>query len=161
MAVEKVYYSEEDLQPIVVPVVLGAKQYELWEADEDIACRYRNASAGSVVFESGEPRRIQGIGDVEPMLVAACLREVIVDKDGQPTGAYRLLKTDEVRRWRKPKVIRRLFDLAKEISGLNEEEDTEENLTKRIAELTERLESLRRDRSPSKNEPDGTEANSG
>lgn len=143
MSVEAIVFEEKDLEPIVVPVTIGKKEYELREADEDTAVKYRNASISGVTWgQDGSATKMENIGDVEPLLVSLCLREVVKREGG--TTTYRPVTVQNLLKW-KPKVVRKLFETAKEISNLNEE-DTEEGLVKQIADLQQRLARLREDK---------------
>lgn len=107
-----------DLQPIEVPYKLGGKSYILKEASGDAVCKYRNALMKSA--KMGDDLRVtsvDGIADVEPLLVSLCLFEV-TEKGHRPVS------TADVRAWPN-RVQKALFEKVKEISDLEDKEAKE------------------------------------
>jgi len=137
----QVKYAEmvfEDLAPIEVPVRMGGKRYVLVEASEDAACKYRNHTTGCARFENGRMVGLSGpIADVEPLLVSLCLFELY---DHQGETRRRPVTLNQVKGW-PARVVRPLFERAKEIGGLQEEDDPTA-LRRRIAADRQRLAAL-------------------
>ena len=149
--IEEIRYDTRDLEPVIIPVSIGEKRYELHEADEGAACVYSNESIKGATFgPDGKMVRMEGIGNVQPLLVSLCLREALVDDQGEPTGVTRKVSVQEIKKW-KPRVVRHLFNAAKEISNLGEEEETEEGLLKQREEIDRKLEKLQEGESAAKN----------
>lgn len=127
-----------DLTPIEIPVKIGSKSYVLREASGDVACRYRNKLLQSTRFSDGKPSSIEGMADAEPLLISLCLWEKYDDKGATKERPVLL---QEVRSW-PSKIQKKLFDTAKRISELDEEE-TEESLLKIMRDTQKKLNELR------------------
>ena len=130
----------DDLTPISIPVTLGAKSYVLKEATGDASTRYKNALMSSTKMgKDGKPSHVEGLANVEPLLVSLCLFESYEVRGGE-------LKerpvTESFIRGLPGKIQKKLFEKVKEISGLSEE-DTLETLEKQQAELSEKIAALR------------------
>jgi hypothetical protein len=123
----------EDLTPVEVPVTIGGKRYKLREADGETAVKYRNAAAACTkIGTGGKFSELRGVGDLEPLLVSLCL----VDEAGNR------VPESTVRTWPN-RVQRALFDRAKEISHLGEEEPSDEaSLRAKLADTQEKLDAL-------------------
>jgi hypothetical protein len=143
----------ESLEPTTVPVTFKGRKYVLKEASSDATCKWRNSGLQGAQVRDGKVSSLGNVADLEPLLVSLCLFDV-TDGGEKPVP----LKT--VREW-PYKVVSALFNRARDISGLAEEEDTEESLTKRIDELTAKRERLLSGESDSKNSPESTPAGSG
>lgn len=103
----------DSLDLLTVPVTIAGKKYTLREIDTQGACRYNNAKLHGTKFdENGKAVGIGNLADVEPLLVSLCLFE-----DGQPTH----VPLSVVSAW-PYRVVKPLFDKAKEISHLDERE---------------------------------------
>lgn len=123
-----------DLEPHVEPVTIGGVDYFLKEASGDAACKWKNTIMKSTkIGPDGKPVGIDGLADSEPILVSLCLVEA--DKDGSPSKRHVSVST--IRSW-PARIQTALFEKAKEISGLNDEE-TEEVLEKRLQETEAKL----------------------
>ncbi len=142
----------DDLTPIEIPVSVAGKKYVMREADEETAALFNNARMRGTRLEDGKvvglPTDMAG---VQSLLVSRCL--FIVDKEGVPTRQY--VKRTTVNSW-PARVVKPLFEKAKEISELDEDE-TVEMLVKQRAELTERIVKLQEE--AAKNEPEDTTDN--
>lgn len=130
----------DDLEPIVVPVTLtreGRKvPHLLKEASEDAAVKWRNAAMKHARYgESGRIETLPSVADCEPVLVALCLFEVL------PDGSHRAVPESIVRQM-PSRVVSKLFERARKISGLDDEE-TEEVLARRIERDTRELQKVR------------------
>lgn len=145
--------SEEfdyDITPQEIPVTVGGKKYVLREATGDAACRYRNALLKSTKLgPEGKPSHIDGMADVEPLLVSLCLYE--------KTDPERLVALHLVRSW-PSRIQKALFAKVKEISELDER-DTAETLEKQLAETQRKLAELKNG-DAAKNSHDATTAGS-
>jgi hypothetical protein len=117
-----------DLPPVEIPVKYRGKDYILREASEDTACRYKGAFlACAKEWQDGKPVRVEGLPDLEPLLVSLCLFEQLADDDprNQPRKSdgkrlgERQLSPVEVRTWQ-PHVVKDLYAHAKRISKLDE-----------------------------------------
>lgn len=147
-------FDFENLEVIEIPFKYQGKQYVLVEADEDTAAAYRNASVrGAKILDGklvGLPTDVAG---VQSLLVAGCLR--LVDGNGMRQPVER----ETVKRW-PSRVVKPLFNKAKEISELDEEDETEDQLIQQRAELNRKLSELRQKRATLKNESSATESTS-
>jgi hypothetical protein len=99
-----------DLAPVTVDYFIGGKPFQLREATSDGAAKFRNAAAGTARITDGKVSGVGNVGDLEPLLVSLCL----FDGDGKP------VPLSVVRQW-PGRVVRKLFDKAKTISGLDED----------------------------------------
>jgi len=120
-----IIYESVDL--IKIPVTLAGVQYFLQEASGDTAVKYRNAAVNCTKFKGGKPDSIANIGDIEPLLVSLCL----TDEKGTRVPE----KT--IRSW-PARLQKELFTRIKEISDLGEDEDSIEELEKKLTEAKER-----------------------
>ncbi len=136
-----------DLTIVELPVLVADKTYTLREATEDAARQYQNALTKCTSFVGGEFSGIKGpVADTKSLLISLCLFR----EDGKKVSV------DTVRGW-PARVVKVLFDKAKEISELGEDEETVESLKKEAVEIQKRLEKLEKsDENPLGNEPDST-----
>jgi hypothetical protein len=105
-------FDFSDLTPIAIPVVgPDGENYILKEATGRAAKIYNNARIEGVMLEAGQPKTIKGIGGLEPLLVSLCLW---ADNDRPVTQQF-------IEGW-PSKVVKKLYNKAKEISDLDEEE---------------------------------------
>jgi hypothetical protein len=133
-------FNDDDLTLVEVPVKIRNEDYILKEADGNVACQYRNASTRCARMNDGKVTGVDGVADVEPFLVSLCLFKVL------STGARVPVDVKVVRSW-PSRIIKPLFDRAKEISKLDED-DSEVSLTEQIKKLNERLTKLRESKNP-------------
>lgn len=125
-----------DLTPVEIPVKIGGKNYILREADGAAAVQYRNAMLSCTqIGTDGKPSSVKGMAGTEPLLVSLCLLT------NEPSETRRAVMIDEVKAW-PYRIQKGLYDKAKEISEL-EEEDTEESLLKERAKIDKKLEAVR------------------
>lgn len=115
----------DDVTPMEVPVRIGDRQYILREADEGAACAYRNAIINSArTNDQGKVIGHDGLADVEPLLVSLCLYrangegKMALTKEGAPDRSY-LLGMAGVKAL-PSRVVKPLFERAKQISGLDD-----------------------------------------
>ena len=126
----------EDLSIVEVSVKIAGEDYILREANGDIAAKYRNAVAACTkIGTGGRLSELQGVGDVEPKLVAWCLFKQTA------TVGLQAVPEATVRSWPN-RIQRALFDRAKKIGHLEEEPLTEEALRAKLKELQEKLDTL-------------------
>ena len=70
---------EFDPTLIEVPVKIGTTHYVLREADENAARVFRNAAVRGAKMSDGKVIGIDGVGDIQSLLVALCLFEKLQD----------------------------------------------------------------------------------
>jgi hypothetical protein len=115
----------DDVSPAEVPVVIGSARYVLREANEDAACKFRNALLRCTrPGPDGRPTTYDGVADTEPLLVSLCLYaadeggRVRPDRDGRPDHRH-LVPLATVRSW-PARVVKALAAKVQEMSGLSE-----------------------------------------
>ena len=97
----------------------NGKDYVLREASGDTVAKFNNARARCAQYKDGGLSGVEGLGDLEPMLVSMCLFE---DKgDGTP-DPQKPVRASILRAWPGP-VVKALFDKASEISELDSDKD--------------------------------------
>jgi hypothetical protein len=100
-----------DLKPMERGITnLFGKNYILREASEDAARKYRNSAVRAAKMSDGKIVGMDGVGDVQSVLVAACLFE---------EGSNRCVTEAVVRTW-PSRVVKPMFDWVKEVSKLDE-----------------------------------------
>ncbi len=108
-----------DLEFVVIPVTIGGVKYELREANGDATCRWRNSILNKTKLnDAGKAESIHNIADTEPILVSLCLF---------PLGKKKNVPVETVRSWPN-RVQKKLFEKIKEISELDEDEETKEEV---------------------------------
>lgn len=128
----------DNILPVEVPVSVAGKKYVLREASGDAACRYRNALLKSTrLGPEGKPSVIDGLADVEPLLVSLCLFEVLSDG----TLAKGPVPAHVIRSW-PARIQKALFERAKQISDL-EERETAASLEAKITDAQTQLAAIR------------------
>ncbi len=100
-----------DISPIEIPVTgPDQRSYVLKEASGEAAAKYRNAILGCTrLSPEGKVSSVQGVASVEALLVASCLYN---DKGS-------LVQRSVIDKW-PSRVVKKLFEKAKEISELDE-----------------------------------------
>lgn len=127
----------DDLTPIEIPVSIGVKQYVLCEATGTAGVAFNNARTKGIKFSNeGKPNSISGVADVEPLLVSLCLFETV-------EGGRKPVPITTVQSW-PYRVMKDLFDRAKEISNLDESE-TLEDLQKQKTEIDKKIADFEKD----------------
>lgn len=105
---------------VEIPVTILGKKYLIREASGDAACKYRNAVFKSTTMgPDGKPVKIEGLADVQPLLVSLCL--YLVGENGE---VGQLVPLSVVRSW-PDRIIRPLFQEIKRISVLDDTDDVE------------------------------------
>lgn len=138
MAIDTTPMDFPDLERVLIPVKLGKKNYVLAEASEDAAVKYNNASMKATKFnEEGKAVSVDGVADVEPLLVSMCLFEADdqgkpqYDKEGNLIGAVALGFVRSL----PARIVKPLFERAQAISGLSQKTKTVMDIDKEIAKL--------------------------
>lgn len=135
----------ESIEPVEVPVTLGGKRYVLREAPGSVAADWRNAqyrAAQAVRGPDGEYRGPGEIGGTDAILVGGCLFPE-ADTHGIPTRLLPPVGT-EFALALPARILRPLFETAKEISHLGERVWTVEELRREISFLQDKLADLER-----------------
>lgn len=122
----------DDLTLIEIPVSINKEKFFLREATEDAARQYRNASVAAARMEDGKVVGVSGVGDIQSLLISLCLFTADTGKN---------IPLSVVRGW-PSRIVRPLFDKAKEISQLDEK-DTAATLEEKITKLQEQLSSIK------------------
>ncbi len=129
-----------DLKPIEIRVTIGDDKYVLVEASGAAACEWQNSLLrGTRLGPDGRPESLDGMADAEPKLVSLCLFRIL--SDGPQIGGRVPVALTTIKGW-PGRVQRLLYKKAREISQLDDE-DTEESLTRRIAELQLKLDKIK------------------
>jgi len=102
---------------IELPVKIAGKEYVLKEASGDVAVTYRDALlACTTLGDNFKPSKIEGMASTEALLVSLCLFQVGVEGKQTPVSET------VIRSWPN-KIIKPLYNKAKEISELDETEE--------------------------------------
>lgn len=127
-------FFEFDLtETITIPVRIKDKdgvvrEYELREATGDIACRWRNAIfARTELGPNGKPKSLGNIADTEPILVSLCLFDTKTNNN---------VSVQTVRSW-PSKIQKSLFEKIKEISDLEDDEVTNDDVKNEQTDTTD------------------------
>lgn len=140
--------SFDDAAPKPHQFTHGGVRYEIREPSEAAAIAYRSASLRGVEMETVDKtenritRNLEGMSEVEPVLVSMCTFVVSPEK---PAAQWPAVSTDVVKTWGS-RVVKPLFDWAKDAGGLDETSDPEA-LTRQIEKLAVRRSKLL-DRAP-------------
>lgn len=131
----------------------GDKRLVMVEASEAAHIAYRDASTNGMVIRGNEKSdereaTVKGANVADAILVAACLVEV--NTDGTPvsvdpnTKHPKTVSVDWVKGLPR-RITSRLYAKVRMMSGMDEDQETEEFLTKRIETDTRKLARLRKD----------------
>lgn len=124
-------FTFDTLEPQSKIINVGGKpKYVVFEASEGAATKYRNAAARSAVMTDGKVTGVQGIGEIQPLLVSECIYEL---KDGKVTTLADGVTPDPrskiplatVKFW-SAKTVKPLFNWIKEVSQLDEPTESPE-----------------------------------
>jgi hypothetical protein len=133
MAVQGINF--DDLSLIEVPVSIEGKKYTLREASGGAAIQYRNAMLASTKLgPGGTVTSVSGMANIEPLLVSLCL----FDEKGKRVSEA------TIKNW-PSRVLKTLFDRAKEISELDEDGGDLESLNKQKDEIEEKIAQIESD----------------
>ena len=125
-----------------IEFTFGGVDYVLVEASGGVKADHENAILRCAKVVDGKPTSAEGIGDIEPQLVAGCL---FIIKDGK-----RMPVTLKQVRDLPGRVVRELATKLKTMSGLDQQ-DTVESLRNQIEALTRKLAQLESGGSDAKN----------
>ncbi len=143
-------YDFSSLAIIEIPVVgPDGKRYMLREASGDAVAKFNNARARCIQFKDGAMASVSGQGDLEVLLVSYCLFHT------DETGAAKLntpVDIKLIRSWPN-RVVKPLYDAAREISEIDAEDDLP-TLKKRREELDRQIKQV--EGTSAKNELSGT-----
>ena len=144
----------DDLSPQVFEFSYRGAEYVLREPSESAALAFRQAQLKNAKMVDGKVTTdIERIYDSQSLLVTNCVFVKAKTKDG--TEVEQPAKIDVIRGF-PARVVKDLFDKAREMGGLNED-DTEDGLVKQINGLETRLQKLRESKAAPKNDqPAGT-----
>lgn len=133
-------FNFDDLTPLEIPVLFRDKKYKLYEATEDAARQYNNSQTKCTEFSEGGVSGIKGpLADSRSLLLSLCLFNVNEQGDkGSPVPLKFILS------W-PARVVKPLFEKLKEISGIDEDEESEDSLKKEIEKLQVKLTNLQKD----------------
>lgn len=135
----------DDISLVEVPVTIAGEEYLLVEATEATVCKFRNATFACTQYTDGKVSSMKGLANVEPLLVSLCL---IWKETRIP------VKLKTIESWPN-RVVTSLFERAKKISGLNEDESLEKLIEQRD-ELNEEIEKFKTAEEAAKNLPETT-----
>jgi len=124
-------FNFDSLELIEVPFRHAGVDYVLREATGEAARQYRNAVIACTQFNSdGKPMSIKNVANVEPLLVHLCSFQA------GKMGAQ--VSLDKVKSW-PARMVKRLFDKAKEISHLDEVSESLDSLRKKREEIDQKI----------------------
>ena len=136
------------LEVIRIPVTgPNRKPYLLCEASGDAVAKFNNARSKTAKLRDGQVVGVDGVGELECLLVSYCLFHAQED----PNDAAGLILTDPVeaenlqviKAW-PSRVTRKLYDTARKISEIDMD-DSLESLHKQRDELTKQIEKIEQD----------------
>lgn len=100
------------------PLTIDGESYVLQELDGKERDRYLNSLVGRMrTDDKGKPGSIKNFEGLQGTLIAASLRKI------EPEGRIHV-KLETIQSW-PSSLVRRLFDVAKEISSIEEDQDDE------------------------------------
>lgn len=143
-------FDDGDSELKTIPVRFRGRDYVLREATAEAAARYRNAFFQCGKMVDGKVVGMEGMADLEHLLVSLCLLETA---DGQT------VPKEEVATW-PSRIVKKLFNAAKRMSDLDEEEDTVESIDARIKDLSDRRDKMIAGSTAAKNGPSAATATS-
>lgn len=133
-----------------VPFKIGKDVYTVREADGDASYKYRNKIIGCTELGAdGQAKSVKDIADVEPFLISMCLFD----------AAGKAVPATVIRKFRAP-VCKRLYELIKEISELDDGTEDVAGLEKQLESVKEKLEKAKAKEDAPKNEPSNSTAGS-
>jgi hypothetical protein len=118
------------LEPIEIPVTIGDTNYILMEASGDSSAKFRNMMLNNTELVDGKPTKVTNYANVESYLVFLCLRYADGDKKDKQ------VPHEVVKRW-PARVVKKLYETAKEISELDEDDDDEEQAKNEVSDTTD------------------------
>lgn len=143
--------DELDLKPKRATARIGGRTHVIKEAVGGIAKQYKNACMRGTKMDDGKIVGMEGLADAEYLLVSLCTCEVLTLGDG--TQVERPVPQKIVESW-PSHISSKIYGWIKEASHLHEAQ-TEEQLTREIHKLEERLAKLKK-HGPFPSEPPST-----
>ena len=142
-----------DISPVHVDIVIDSEDYVLKEASSLAVTKFQNAAMKSFKMEMDEDGKtktlIDGSGslaDQAPLLLSMCLYKKGVKDDKTTLSAVSMTAINS---WPN-RVVKSLFEKAKEISDFGEDE-TVETLEKEVEKTQSRIEKLKEKEEKRKN----------
>ena len=132
--------EEIDLQPKRATAKIGGRMHIVKEANGGVAKQYKNACMRGTKMDDGKIVGMEGLADAEYLLVSLCTFSV--DTLGDGSKLERPVPQKIVESWPNH-ISSKLYTWIKEHSHLHEAE-TEEQLTREIEKLQERLSKLKK-----------------
>lgn len=130
-----------DLTPYEKKVKIGKETFILREASADAGAKFRNKAAHSArISPEGKLLGVDNPADSELYLVHLCLFQRVPDGTGGVKETN--VPLERIKSWRY-NIVKQMHDIIMDVSGLRQEEETEEVLTKRIAEDQKKLADMR------------------
>lgn len=127
----------DDLEPITINTQYLGRSYVIKEASGDVVARWKNMMAKEVRMRDGSVVGLNNVADFEPILVSMCLFE--------NTGSQeKPVPVVVIRSWPN-RVVTRIFETVKSISGLDDDNNVE-SLDKKIKDLQDKRAALLRAR---------------
>lgn len=156
----------ESLELIEVPVTIGSVKYVLREADEGAAREFRNARLKGATLKDGDAATLpDDPGGLQSLLLSGCIFRC--NEEGEPFSSpvsrreitgYMTPNGTRYKGW-PARIVKPLYEKAKEISELDETEGTIDDLTKQRDKLNDIIGRLKEE--TAKNEQSDTMTGSG
>lgn len=109
------------------------KRYEMREASGTAGKKFKNARTKGLHFAGGELSQLDGVGDLEPLLVSLCLFDITQGGEGGVSPAARPLSQAFVEQTFKASQIKKMYDYIYEISDLAEGNPTGDAVLKALS----------------------------
>lgn len=135
-------FDDGDCELKTIPVRFRGRDFTLREATADAGAQFRNSLLKSTKMTDGKVTGLDGLADAEVLLVSLCLLE---------GSDMRVVPKGEIKTW-PSRIVKKLYDKAREISDLDEAETVEE-VDRRIEALTKQREKLLAGGTEAKNDP--------
>lgn len=129
----------EDAAPVRIPVRIKGTDYVLCEVSEGGATQWHNKRLASTKMINGQLASLEGMAELEPLLVSLCLFQPKTDSKSDKVTDVPV--PIQVVRGFPHKIVKQIFERAKLISGL-QQTDTIEIVKARIKTDTEILKRL-------------------
>ena len=149
MSTDLSFLENVSLEPTKIPFSLGGRSFILREASEDAYTAYRNVVSKALHFKEGGGAYQDGGNEADTVLIQRCTFEVITNGQGGTSEVP--VKVDFIRGLPR-RITGPLYKKIREISGMDEDIETVEFLTKRIEADTKKLATLNKGESDAKNE---------
>lgn len=117
--------------------MLNNEKFRLKEALETAHIAYKNVAIQNMKVSEEKGGEFTGGADADAVLVSKCLFKLVEDSKEQPIQLHFVKSLPR-------KIFTRLYTWIRKNSGMDEEQETEEFLTKRIASDTTKLANLQK-----------------